>query len=189
MSIGEAARFLGGKQGFRNSPRQFFRTLVWLRRRSKRIFGVEGVVRGEDGPRPTDEIWEAGKELGLQPRTLQNARKMLDIRSVRAWDGAKQLTYWLLPGQKLPDSIPAEEPSALATGSRTRLWMSLTNGLAESNDGGRRWTFARIINPEGWSTTLDVLDADHAWLLAAGAGLWRTTDGIHWHTIGPLNTQ
>jgi hypothetical protein len=88
-----------------------------------------------------------------------------------------------------PDSIPAEEPSALAAGSRTRLWMSLSNGLAESNDGGRHWTSARIINPEGWSTTLDVLDADHAWLLAAGAGLWRTTDGIHWHTIGPLNTH
>jgi photosystem II stability/assembly factor-like uncharacterized protein len=85
-------------------------------------------------------------------------------------------------------SIPVEEPSALAAGSRTRLWLSLTNGFAESNDGGRYWTYPTVVDPYGWSTTLNVLDADHAWLLAAGAGLWRTTDGVQWHAIGPLNT-
>jgi hypothetical protein len=62
----------------------------------------------EDGPRTTDEIWDAAREEGLQRRTLQNARKLLKIDSVRVWNGQKQLTYWLLAGQKLPDTIPPE---------------------------------------------------------------------------------
>jgi photosystem II stability/assembly factor-like uncharacterized protein len=87
-------------------------------------------------------------------------------------------------------AIPLAEPSALAAGSQTRLWLSLTNGLAESNDGGRRWMgVPRAFDPGGWSTVIDVFDADHAWALASGAGLWRTTDGLHWRAIGPLNTE
>jgi hypothetical protein len=35
---------------------------------------------------------------------------------------------------------------------------------------------ARTANPYGWETVFDVFDADHAWLLASGAGLWRTTE-------------
>lgn len=86
-------------------------------------------------------------------------------------------------------SIPLAEPSALAAGSRSRLWLSLTNGLAESNDGGRRWIgVPRAFDPGGWPSVIDVFDADHAWLLAAGAGLWRTADGLHWDAEGPLNT-
>jgi hypothetical protein len=86
-------------------------------------------------------------------------------------------------------SIPLQEPSALAAGSDGRLWLSLTNGLAESDDGGHRWTYPRIVNPYGWETMLNVLDANHAWLLAPGAGLWRTTDGLHWRAISSLNTR
>jgi photosystem II stability/assembly factor-like uncharacterized protein len=86
-------------------------------------------------------------------------------------------------------SIPLEEPSALAAGSQTRVWLSLTNGLAESNDGGQRWMgVPRAFDPGGWSTVIDVFDADHAWVLASGAGLWRTTDGLHWRADGSLNT-
>ena len=62
----------------------------------------------EDGPLPTSEIWPAAREQGLQRRTLQDARHLLGISSVRVWNGKKLLTYWLLPGQKLPDTIPAE---------------------------------------------------------------------------------
>jgi photosystem II stability/assembly factor-like uncharacterized protein len=87
-----------------------------------------------------------------------------------------------------PGSIPLEEPSALATGSPTRLWLSLTNGLAQSNDGGRRWTYPPVVNQGGWPTAFNVLDANHAWLIASGSGLWRTTDGLRWRSIGPLNT-
>jgi hypothetical protein len=62
----------------------------------------------DDGPRTTEEIWKAARAQGLQRRTLQNARRLLEISSVRVWNGKRQLTYWLLPGQKLPDTIPPE---------------------------------------------------------------------------------
>jgi hypothetical protein len=105
----------------------------------------------------------------------------------RTWitvSAATSLTQFPPPG-----SVPLEEPSALAAGSRTRLWLSLTNGLAESSDGGRRWTNGGIINPGGWPTILDPVDASQAWMLAPGAGLWRTIDGLHWHAVGPQNNN
>jgi hypothetical protein len=85
-----------------------------------------------------------------------------------------------------PGAIPLEEPIALAAGSQKRLWLSLTNGLAESTDGGRRWVnVPRALDPGG---VIDTFDSEHAWLLAPGAGLWRTTDGLNWRPDGPLNT-
>jgi hypothetical protein len=105
----------------------------------------------------------------------------------RTWTTASAVTSLLR--RPKPGSIPLEEPSALAAGSRSRLWLSLVNGMAETNDGGRYWTFPRIVNPYGWLTTIDALSSTHAWLLAAGAGLWRTTDGVHWRVAGPMNTH
>lgn len=55
----------------------------------------------------------------------------------RAWTTMSAATS--LTQRPQAGSIPLEEPSALAAGSQSRLWLSLTNGLAESNDGGRRW--------------------------------------------------
>ena len=62
----------------------------------------------EDGPRHTSDIWQAARAQGLERRTLQNARQSLGISSVRVWNGEKLLTYWLLPGQKLPSALPPE---------------------------------------------------------------------------------
>ncbi len=89
-----------------------------------------------------------------------------------------------------PESITLEEPSALAAGSANRLWLALVNGLQESENGGRSWSMTppAAIDPNGWMSTISVLDARHAWVLAPGAGLWRTTDGHDWQTIGALNT-
>ncbi|HWE15185.1 MAG TPA: hypothetical protein VG365_16795 [Solirubrobacteraceae bacterium] len=89
-----------------------------------------------------------------------------------------------------PGEIPGEEPSDLAAGSHTMLWLSLTNNLAETNDGGRHWTYVptRAVDTRGLPTVLDALSASHAWLLALGARLWHTTDGLHWRALGPLNT-
>jgi photosystem II stability/assembly factor-like uncharacterized protein len=89
-----------------------------------------------------------------------------------------------------PGSIPVAEPSALAAGSTKRVWLSATNSLAESDDGGRIWNdVASAFDPGGWSTVISVLDARHAWLLAPGAGMWSTTDGVHWKATGPLHTD
>lgn len=86
------------------------------------------------------------------------------------------------------DAIPRAEPDALIAGSPSRLWLSLQNNLSESADGGFRWHDVPAINPQGMTTTFDVLSSRIAWLLAPGGGLWRTRDGSAWHAISPLNT-
>lgn len=87
-------------------------------------------------------------------------------------------------------SLPLAEPSALAAGSTQRVWLATTNGLAESDDGGRTWSdVPSAYEPAGWPRTISVLNARHAWLLAAGAGLWSTTDGEHWKPTGPLHAS
>lgn len=88
-----------------------------------------------------------------------------------------------------PGQIPVSEPGELAPASRRRLWLALANGLAVSADGGAAWQTVPIreVNPEGHPTLLDVLNRRVAWLLAPGAGLWRTTDGVHWRALGPLH--
>jgi hypothetical protein len=94
-----------------------------------------------------------------------------------------------LTRQPPPGSIPLAEPSALAAGSTQRVWLSTTNSLAESDDGGRTWnSVPSAFDPDGWSTVISVLDARHAWLLAPGVGMWSTTDGVRWNATGPLHT-
>jgi hypothetical protein len=62
----------------------------------------------ETGPRTSRELWALAQELRLTKRTLRRAKLDLNIRSVRVWADGKRLSYWLLPGQQLPDSVPAE---------------------------------------------------------------------------------
>jgi len=64
----------------------------------------------KDGPRTSREIWEAAKKRHLSARTLDRARKRLEIRSVRV--GAftpEQTNYWLLPNQELPRDAGIDE--------------------------------------------------------------------------------
>jgi hypothetical protein len=62
----------------------------------------------QSGPQMTSTIWDAAKIQGHKKRTIQFARSDLGIRSLRVWNGEKQVNWWLLPGQSLPDSIPPE---------------------------------------------------------------------------------
>ncbi len=62
----------------------------------------------ETGPRTSRELWALAQEQRLSKRTLRRAKLDLNIRSVRIWADGKRLSYWLLPGQQLPDSVPAE---------------------------------------------------------------------------------
>jgi RecA-family ATPase len=62
----------------------------------------------EDGPRESREVWTAAQERKLSPRTLKRAKKKLEITSRTVWAGAIRQSYWLLPGQDLPHSIPAD---------------------------------------------------------------------------------
>jgi hypothetical protein len=62
-----------------------------------------------DGPRTAREIWAAAQEQGLTERTLQRAKAEEGIRSLRAWADGKLASYWLLPGQAPPASVPAQD--------------------------------------------------------------------------------
>ena len=60
------------------------------------------------GPRTSRELWDLAQDQHLGRRTLRRAKLNLRIRSVRVWADGKRLSYWLLKGQELPGSIPAE---------------------------------------------------------------------------------
>lgn len=62
----------------------------------------------EASPRTSRQVWAAAQPHGLSERTLRRAKRELEVRSVRVWAGGQRLSYWLLPGQQLPDSIPPD---------------------------------------------------------------------------------
>jgi hypothetical protein len=57
----------------------------------------------EDGPRTTRDLWEQAQAQGFSDRTLQRARKELEVQIRRAWENGQFLSYW---------SLPEREPSA-----------------------------------------------------------------------------
>jgi hypothetical protein len=64
-----------------------------------------------DGPRLTADIWVASLEQDISKRTLQRARKEMQLgRRIVVMDGKRQC-YWLLPGQQLPGELRAAESS------------------------------------------------------------------------------
>jgi hypothetical protein len=63
----------------------------------------------EDGPRTAREVWAAAQKAGLSERTLSRAKKSLAVRSACATVDGRPQNYWLLPGQRLSDAVPADE--------------------------------------------------------------------------------
>jgi hypothetical protein len=59
----------------------------------------------KDGPRSSREVWAAALPLGFAERTLHRVKQELGIRSVRVWGIPDYLSYWLLPGQELPQEL------------------------------------------------------------------------------------
>jgi hypothetical protein len=57
------------------------------------------------GARTAREIWEAAQKDDLSARTLRRAKRTLNIRSRRVYIDKRPVSYWLLPGQELPDSL------------------------------------------------------------------------------------
>jgi photosystem II stability/assembly factor-like uncharacterized protein len=168
--------------------------------------GAELVSSGDEGASWTvrpDPVWD-GRSC-LTPANLTTDPTggwwLICIGSAAAGSSTKGLLHttdhgrhWVTVSQVRslqtlrPHTIPTAEPDALAAPSRTRLWYSGYNSIARSDDGGRRWTGSSGVNPEGATTYFDALSPTHVWLIAPGAGLWSTTDGIDWHPVGPLNT-
>ena len=93
---------------------------------------------------------------------------------------------WLavLSGDAAVIGIATPHPALASTTDGGALWsVRPPNTLSLSIDGGTRWTRAGS-NPGGYFGQFDVLSGTAAWMLAPGAGLWQTTDGITWHAIG-----
>jgi hypothetical protein len=67
----------------------------------------------EDGPRLSRDIWELGQAQGLSAGTLNRAREDLNVSYRRVWVDGKLLSYWLLPGQKVPGAAPDAEDNSL----------------------------------------------------------------------------
>jgi hypothetical protein len=60
------------------------------------------------GPRTTRELWSAARSQRLNERTLFRARNELEVTSEEHVSKGRRSTYWLLPGQKLRDVLPAD---------------------------------------------------------------------------------
>jgi hypothetical protein len=60
------------------------------------------------GPRTSRDIWPLAEEQGLTNSTLQRARRDLGARNIRVCLEGRLVSYWLLPGQELPASVPPE---------------------------------------------------------------------------------
>jgi hypothetical protein len=66
----------------------------------------------EAGPRSAREVWEAARQRHLAERTLNRAKRELKVRSLRVPVEGVPRSYWLLPGQKFPDSLPSHDAPA-----------------------------------------------------------------------------
>jgi hydroxymethylpyrimidine pyrophosphatase-like HAD family hydrolase len=49
-----------------------------------------------------NDIWERTKKEGRSPKTVRDARKELDIRSVMVMEDGRRVYYWKLYGQIVP---------------------------------------------------------------------------------------
>ena len=86
--------------------------------------------------------------------------------------------------------IPSGHENLAVLTPRTRPGCSRTGpGCSQTIDGGRTWTpvsgLARAGLVGGGSGNVVFVDATHGWVCEVGAGLWRTTDGVHWEHLGP----
>jgi photosystem II stability/assembly factor-like uncharacterized protein len=80
-------------------------------------------------------------------------------------------------------SLPYQDGAVIAAGSADRLWIVTPNTMSVSTDGGAFWS-TTMLDPQGFLGQFDVLSGTLAWVLAPGAGLWQTTNGITWRLIG-----
>ncbi len=80
----------------------------------------------------------------------------------------------------------AGQLSQLATISPDRAWIGVSGlGVLVSSDSGRSWQLVDGMGAGsgagGVGVTFD--DAAHGWAIEFHAGVWRTSDGLHWHLL------
>jgi hypothetical protein len=99
----------------------------------------------------------------------------------RTWTAVAAITSLAAPRQA--GSLPYQDGAVIAAGSADRLWIVTPNTMSVSEDAGAFWSTS-FLDPQGFLGQFDVLSGTIAWLLEPGDGLWQTTDGITWHSIG-----
>ncbi len=106
---------------------------------------------------------------------------MRSVDAGRAWTVTAAITSLSIPPQA--GSLPYQDDAVIAAGTPRRLWIATPNTLSTSGDGGTVWSRV-LFNLGGYLGQFDVLSGTVAWLLAPGAGLWQTTDGMTWRAVG-----
>jgi photosystem II stability/assembly factor-like uncharacterized protein len=89
-------------------------------------------------------------------------------------------------GYVSPDSLGHENLAVLTP--ETAWLFPDRSGVFATTDGGRSWSpvagLSRSGLVSGGNGNVVFVDADHGWVCETGAGLWRTTDGVHWVHLG-----
>jgi hypothetical protein len=87
------------------------------------------------GPRTVDDIWQAALKADLSERTLHRAKKGLSIRCRRVRCDGRPVSYWLLPGQQLPEGLSDTPDIDRLLADLERKYPSPTPLEAEDPDG------------------------------------------------------
>ena len=156
-------------------------------------FGQEIAASG------TNDLWMV---CGSQPSTGSQAKALY-----RSSDGGR---HWTLTAAANAPALSGDVSLSAAGGLPTDGYVSplslghenlavLTpekawvfpdrSGVFQTPDGGHSWSpvsgLARAGLVGGGTGNVVFVDVDHGWVCEVGAGLWRTTDGLHWQHLGP----
>lgn len=126
-----------------------------------------------------DDWWllcNGGAAAGSSTKAL-----MRSADAGRTWTVAAAITSLTVPPRS--GSLPYQDGAVIAAGTPGRLWIATPNTLSTSGDGGTVWSRV-LAGLGGYFGQFDVLSGTVAWLLAPGAGLWQTTDGLTWRPAG-----
>ncbi|HVD03505.1 MAG TPA: hypothetical protein VNF75_05160 [Candidatus Dormibacteraeota bacterium] len=92
----------------------------------------------------------------------------------------------LLPtlGTGDPTGLPPQDFASLGVNQTGELWIATINELSGSRDGGYSWSAVPGVNLGGSGAVFSFIRPLDGWMLAPGAGLWRTTNGRTWVAVG-----
>jgi photosystem II stability/assembly factor-like uncharacterized protein len=137
--------------------------------------GYSPIALAATGPRHAWALCNGGAAAGSSAKSLLSSADGGQTWTVVAEDRS------LTPGTPRP--VPTDEGDVLAAPTATTLWFAGVNTLWGSTDGGRRWFRVPAASTAGAGAfaAFSFLTPSDGWLLIPQAGLWRTTDGRHWH--------
>lgn len=149
-------------------------SLLWL------VCGGPPVLQGEASPKAVLRSLDGGHRWVLEASTGLGP-PLGDAVHRSGSSGSRPVGSLLYAGQI----------SQLATLSTESAWIGLAGvGVIVTTDGGKSWTLAQGMHDRSPSTPVGVTfdDPFDGWALAFHAGVWHTTDGVHWHLVDGSTT-